>query len=155
MSDTRTDTGTSTASGGTGGDKSRSKAGSAYDATRAKTSAAYAGARDRASGVVDKVGSNPVTAIAGGFAVGAVLAAVLPTTRRETELLGGVGGKITDAARDAANSAVEAGRAQVEELTQDAATKVGQAVIGAVAASAGGGSSGDTGGSNGGGSATA
>jgi ElaB/YqjD/DUF883 family membrane-anchored ribosome-binding protein len=143
MTDSRTDT-------KSGNDnQSRGRAGQAYEATRAKTSAAYSGAKERASSATQKLGSNPVAAIAGGFAVGAVLAAVLPSTRRETELLGGVGGKITDAARDAANSAVEAGRAQVEELTETAATRVGQAVIGAVTASAGGGN--DTGGSSGGG----
>lgn len=146
MTDTRTETtGTGTSSGGTArnGERQRSRAGEAYDATRARTSAAFAGVRERAAGAGRRAGeeisSNPMAAVAGGFALGALVAAVLPRTERETELLGGVGGKITDAAREATQSAVDAGRKQVEEISETAATRVGEAVIGAVASATGAG----------------
>ncbi|HEX8527030.1 MAG TPA: hypothetical protein VF689_08650, partial [Allosphingosinicella sp.] len=87
MSDTRTETRTD------GGGRSRSRAGEAYEAARARTSNAFARARDRASRAASRtateIEANPMAAIAGGLAVGALLAAVLPGTRREEKLLGG------------------------------------------------------------------
>jgi ElaB/YqjD/DUF883 family membrane-anchored ribosome-binding protein len=146
MTDTRTETtGTGTTSGGatSSGGRERSRAGQAYEATRARTSAAFSGVRERAAGAGrwtgQEIGSNPMTAVAGGFALGALVAAILPRTERETELLGGVGSKITDAAREATKSAVDAGRQQVEEISENAATRVGEAVIGAVASATGAG----------------
>ncbi|HEX9931971.1 MAG TPA: hypothetical protein VGB08_03940 [Allosphingosinicella sp.] len=159
MTDTRTETtGTGTSDGGTagsrggstgggtngGGGRERSRAAEAYESSRAKTSAAFSGVRERAAGAgrrtAEEISANPMAAVAGGLAVGALLAALLPRTEREAQLLGGVGGRINDAAREAARSAADAGRAQVEELTENAATRVGEAVIGAVTATAGGGS---------------
>ncbi len=142
MTDTRTET-TGTGSGGR--ERQRSRAAEAYESRRSQTSAAYAGARGSVTRVGERTGeeirANPVAALAGGFAVGALLAAVLPRTEREAQLLGGVGTKINDAAREAARSAADAGRAQVEEITETAATKVGEAVIAAVTATTGGGKS--------------
>ena len=135
MTDSRTDTDARS--------ESRGRAADAYEATRARTNAAYAGARQSASRATQRAGeqisANPVVAVAGGFAVGALVAALLPRSERESELIGGVGHRITDAARDAARTAADAGRQQVEELTETAATKVGEAVIGAVTATATGG----------------
>ena len=117
----------------------KSRASSAYSASRERTTAAVGSVRDRASGVVStgrqQIDSNPVIAIAGGLALGAVLGALLPRTEREKEVLGGVGTKVTDAARGAANSAVEAGRQQANELTHNAMAKIGEAVVGAVTSS--------------------
>ncbi|HYG31022.1 MAG TPA: hypothetical protein VD887_12520 [Allosphingosinicella sp.] len=142
MTDTRTET-TGTDTSGGGGTRQRSRAGEAYEATRARTSAAFAGVRERAAGAGRRTGeeisANPMVAVAGGFALGALVAAVLPRTERETELLGGVGNRITDAAREATRSAVDAGRQQVEEISETAATRVGEAVIGAVASATGAG----------------
>lgn len=145
MSDTRTETTGTGSSGGTngGGSRERSRAAEAYETTRAKTSAAFAGVRERAAEAGrwtgEEINAYPMAAVAGGLAVGALVAAMLPRTEREAQLLGGVGGRINDAAREAARSAADAGRAQVEEITENAATKVGEAVIGAVTATAGGG----------------
>ena len=126
-------TGTTTDSSDTG---FRARARDAYSSTKERTSAAYSGARDRASGAVsssrDTIEANPVVAIAGGLALGAILGAVLPTSRREQELLGDVGSRVTDAAKDVASSAVEAGRSQVDELKSTAFQKVGEAVVEAV-----------------------
>jgi hypothetical protein len=41
---------------------------------------------------------------------------LLPRTSREDELLGSVGRKINDSAREAANAAKEAGKGQLDEL---------------------------------------
>jgi ElaB/YqjD/DUF883 family membrane-anchored ribosome-binding protein len=141
MSDSRTET-TGAGSGANGsGERQRSRAAEAYESTRTRTSAAYAGVRERAARAGQRTGeqieANPMAAMAGGFAVGALLAAVLPRSERETRLLGDVGTRINDAAREAARSAADAGRAQVEELTETAATKVGEAVIGAVTTATG------------------
>ncbi len=139
MTDTRTESGT------TGG-RSQGRAAEAYETARTRTREAYAGVRDTASRATRRtaheIDAHPMAAIAGGLAVGALIAAVLPATRRERELLGDVGHRITDAAREAARTATEAGRQQVEELSENAATKVGNAVIGAVSSTVGGGGGG-------------
>lgn len=143
MTDTRTETsGTGADRTESGGGRQRSRAAEAYEASRARTRATFAGVRERAADAGrwtgEEISANPMAAIAGGFAVGALVAAMLPRTERESELLGSVGTRINDAAREATRSAVDAGRQQVEELTESAATKVGEAVIGAVTATAGG-----------------
>lgn len=120
--------------GAIGGAKNR--AAEAYSATRERTSDALSSGRESAAYVTrrasERIETNPIIAVAGGLAVGAILAAVLPRTRREQETFGQVGHKVTDVARDAANSAVEAGRQQVNELTTNAMAKVGSAVVDAV-----------------------
>ena len=96
----------------------------AFESARERTAAAYATARERAGSAYETAGrkasqgidSNPVAAVVGGLAIGAIVAALLPRTSREEELLGGVGRKIADTARDAANAAKEAGRGQLDEL---------------------------------------
>jgi hypothetical protein len=100
------------------------KAAEAYQAARERTAAAYAAARERAGSAYETAGrktsegidSNPVAAVVGGLAVGAIVAALLPKTRREEELFGPVGRRLGDTAREAARAAREAGREQIEEL---------------------------------------
>jgi len=100
------------------------KAADAYQAARERTSAAYAAARDKAGSAYETAGrragegidSNPVAAVFGGLAIGAVVAALLPRTRREDDMLGTVGRKINDSAREAAAAARDAGRGQLDEL---------------------------------------
>jgi hypothetical protein len=82
--------------------------------------------RDRASG-------NPAAVLAGGFAVGAVLGAVLPSTSRERRALQPVGEKINEAAKGAARQAAETGRDKLNKLTGEVVTQVGSKVIDAVA----------------------
>ena len=135
---TQTTGGSSGSSSGSDGRSGgvRSRASSAYSSTRERTSQAFGSVRERSSSVVSsgrqQIDTNPMIAIAGGLVVGAALGALLPRTEREKEVLGGVGSKVNDAARDAANSAVEAGRQQVNEITHNAMAKVGEAVVGAV-----------------------
>ena len=148
MSTTATDTSTTTNSGtgqsqsstskssrgGTGGASSR--AAEAYSAARERTSAAFSTAKETASRAGERtsqrIETNPVSAIIGGLAVGGILAWVLPKTQRETEALSGVGQKLTDTAKQAAQTAMDAGRQQVNEIKETAASNIGHAVMEAV-----------------------
>jgi hypothetical protein len=74
---------------------------------------AYDSARRTAG---DGIGEAPLLALAGGLAAGAVLAALIPASRKERELLGPVAGRIKDKAGDAVNAARDAGQARLDEL---------------------------------------
>jgi hypothetical protein len=118
--------------------KMRQSASDAYDAARNRTGALYGSARERASNAyeatretaararrrtADEFDANPMAALVGGLAVGALAAVLLPRTRAETAALGGIGGQINDRARDAAKAAREAGREKLGEygLSREAA----------------------------------
>ena len=96
----------------------------AFEAARERTASAYATAREKAGSAYETAGrragegidSAPVAAVFGGLAIGAIVAALLPRTRREDEMLGTVGRKLNDSAREAAAAAREAGRGQLDEL---------------------------------------
>jgi ElaB/YqjD/DUF883 family membrane-anchored ribosome-binding protein len=60
--------------------------------------------------------ANPLAVVAGGIAIGIAAGALLPKTKRETELLGPVGRRLTDAASDAATAAKDAARAELSTL---------------------------------------
>lgn len=120
MTDTRNNTSGSTSERG-----ARARASKAYGNARGGANDAFETARQ-------KINASPLAAVAGGVAVGAALGILLPRSQREKELLAGVGQKVTDAAREAADTAVEAGRQQVNEIKQNAMSKVGEAVVGAV-----------------------
>lgn len=109
----------------------RERAAQAYQAARERTSAAYAAARERAGSALesardtasragrrtaDEVDANPMIALAGGLAIGALVAALLPKTRREDALLGTAGRRINETAREAGRAAREAGREQLDIL---------------------------------------
>ena len=101
----------------------RSRAIEAYDS--ALDSASSAG---RKAG--DSIGDAPLIALGAGVALGAVLAAILPTSRKERELLRPYGDRVTGAARDAAEAARQAGSDKLRELglTPDVlADKAGEA----------------------------
>lgn len=98
----------------------RGKASDAYQAARERTSTAYGSARERASDArrrtSDGIDGNPVAALIGGLALGAIAAALLPKTRREEEMFGKYGRQINDRAREAARAAREAGKNKLDEL---------------------------------------
>jgi hypothetical protein len=101
-----------------------SAAADAYRSARERTSAAYSAVRERAGAVSQRTAESldaaPMAAVIGGLALGAIAAALLPRTRREEELLGSVGRRINDSARDAVRAARDAGRDQLDGFTDRA-----------------------------------
>ena len=118
------------------GNDIRGRAAETLGSARERTGAAYESARDRAGEYGRRAGEQvttyPVGAVIGGFAVGALAAALLPNTRRENELLGDYGHRLTDSAREAARNAAEAGRDQIDRITGRAVKEVGNAMVDAV-----------------------
>lgn len=114
----------------------RDRAAEAFQAARERTTSAYEAARSRANHVTrqasEQLAVYPVAAVIGGFALGAVLATLLPRSAREKRLLGKTGRRITEAAREVAQKGFDAGKGQIEELRAKAAQKVGEAVVDAV-----------------------
>lgn len=105
-------------------DQSRERAVEAYDAAREKAVEAKAKAKDG-------IDTNPLLALGGGLALGALIAALLPKTKAEERLLGETGRKITGTARDAATAAKDAGREKLAELniTKDAGANAIQSLL--------------------------
>lgn len=127
---------TSAARAGASADHSiRDRAGDVYDSARTAAVDAYDSARERASQVraktSDGIDEAPLIALAGGLAVGVLLAALLPRTEREDKLLGPIGGRITGSAREAVEAAKDAGREKLNELnlTRDAGSSALQTII--------------------------
>ena len=86
------------------------KATDAIDGARERAISAYDSARDNAAAAgkkaSDQLGEAPLAVIAGGIAAGAILAALLPTSKPEKKLLA----PVTDKIRDRASAAVEAAK---------------------------------------------
>ena len=142
-------------------DAVKTRAGDAYSSARERTAAAYDTARERASTAAQSarrnasrarertsagIDTNPFGAVIGGLAVGALIAAVLPKSRREEELLGDYGKKINDTAKEAARAARDAGKGKLDELglnqekakqtLGDIASKAGEAARSSASAAA-------------------
>jgi hypothetical protein len=101
----------------------RTRAIEAYDSALDSASAA-----SRRAG--DTIADAPLIALGAGVALGAVLAALIPTSRKERELLRPYGDRVTGAARDAADAARQVGSEKLRELglTPDVlADKAGEA----------------------------
>jgi ElaB/YqjD/DUF883 family membrane-anchored ribosome-binding protein len=116
---------------------SRNRTAGAFEAARERTASAYEAARRSAGDVTRQASAQmatyPVAAVIGGFAIGALLGALLPRSEREEKLLGPTGRRLTGAAREAAQKGLDAGREQIDEIRSRAAQKVGEAVTEAVA----------------------
>ena len=82
-------------------------------AFRDRATATLADLGDSAS---SQVAANPLIALAGGIAVGAVIAALLPQTNRESDLLKPAGDRLNEAGRSVAEKAREASKAKVDQL---------------------------------------
>lgn len=107
---------------------------------------AYDSARDGTTGATrragEAIGGAPMVALGAGLAVGAIVAALIPTSRRERELLGPYADRATDAARDAVDTARRAGSDKLRELgltpdalsekASEAARSTAQAVVGSL-----------------------
>ena len=111
----------------------RQTAADAYETARQRTASAYSAAREPASSAgrrtADGIDGNPMAALVGGLALGAIVGALFPTTRRERDLLGNVGRRVNDTARQAVTAARDAGKEKLDGFTDQA--------LGAVRASAG------------------
>jgi ElaB/YqjD/DUF883 family membrane-anchored ribosome-binding protein len=114
----------------------RGRAAGALETARERTTSAYEAARSRATSTArqasEQMAVYPVAAVIGGFAVGALIATLLPRTEREDRLLGKTGRRLAGAARDVAQKGFDAGKGQIDELRAKAAQKVGEAVADAV-----------------------
>lgn len=106
----------------------RERSSAAYSTAREKAGSAYGSARETASDAARRAGegleSNPMAAVLGGLAVGAIAGLLIPRTRQEQEYLGPVGRRITETAREAANAAREAGRQELGGFTDEAVGKL-------------------------------
>lgn len=83
----------------------------------------FSGAREQLDAVSRRasqsVDNAPLIALAGGLAVGAALGALVPQSRRETQMLSPLGGRLHDAGAGAVERAREAGKAKFDELAGD------------------------------------
>ena len=117
----------------------RDKAEDAIDGARERAITAYDSARDSAAAAGkkagDQLGEAPLAVIAGGIAAGAILAALLPTSRREKQLLAPVTDNIRDKASAAVEAAKTAGQARLDELglTRDAGGEAVRSIVDGVA----------------------
>jgi len=113
-------------------DAPKGRAASALEAARERTASAYEAARTRASDATRKANEQlsvyPISAVVGGFLLGALVATLLPGTEREKKVMGKTGRKVAGAARDAAQRGLDAGREQLDELKSKAAETIGEAV---------------------------
>jgi len=113
----------------------RDRADDALDSARERAITAYDSARDGAAAAGRKasnqLGEAPLAVIVGGIAAGAILAALLPSSRRERELLGPVTDSLKDKASAAVNAAKDAGTARLSELglTRDAGGEAIKSII--------------------------
>jgi ElaB/YqjD/DUF883 family membrane-anchored ribosome-binding protein len=89
---------------------------SALTTARNAASGALDETRRAARAAGDVAEANPMAVVAGGIAIGLAAGALLPKSRRETELLGPVGRRITDAASDAVSAARDAARVELATL---------------------------------------
>ncbi|HET9811179.1 MAG TPA: hypothetical protein VFP53_05725 [Sphingomicrobium sp.] len=113
----------------------RQRAIDAYDS--ALDGASSAGRR--ASSAIEEA---PLVALGAGLAAGALIAALIPTSRRERQLLRPYGDRVTGVARDAADAARKAGSEKLRELgltpdtiadkATEAAKATAQAAIGTI-----------------------
>lgn len=97
----------------------------AYEKVSDKVATAYAAAREGAAtaahGTASRLEGNPLVAVAGGLALGAIAAALIPRSDRERELLAPVGARIAEMGKAALDAARTAGLDALEEagISQD------------------------------------
>jgi ElaB/YqjD/DUF883 family membrane-anchored ribosome-binding protein len=132
------------------GSRASGKVGDALGAVKEKTTAAYTGSRDKAGEALETarakasltarraaegIEENPIAALVGGLALGAIAGVLLPASRKESELLAPIGSKVGEAAKIATQAAREAGQAKLDELglsRERAREQVGKLVDNAV-----------------------
>lgn len=68
---------------------------------------------------IERIESNPLMALAGGLAIGALIAALLRQGEKEGDLLRPAGTRISDAGRTAVDRARDVSKAKFDELAGD------------------------------------
>jgi ElaB/YqjD/DUF883 family membrane-anchored ribosome-binding protein len=98
----------------------RDKASSAYD--RSKEAAAKGAQKSRklasqaAEKSSDAIDKNPLAMVVGGLALGAIIGALLPKSKREVKVLGKTGQKLNAKAKQVTIAAKDAGKEKIESL---------------------------------------
>jgi len=87
----------------------------AYGKVSDRVAAAYAAAREKTGQAGEKIEANPLAALLGGIAIGAIAGALIPRLAKEKELLAPLGEKIGEAARAALDAGKSAGSEALEE----------------------------------------
>lgn len=137
-----TDTPNQTNTTGEQHDSLRDRASHAYESAVARAGdtveSSRETARDAAHQATDFIEGNPLGAIAGGLALGALVGALVPRSDREKQLLAPVGKKIGVAAVAALAAAKDVGRNELGELglTKDAARDQAKSLLKGVAKAA-------------------
>jgi ElaB/YqjD/DUF883 family membrane-anchored ribosome-binding protein len=102
----------------------RQSAADAYQAARQRTASAYSSARDTAASAgrrtADGIDGNPMAALVGGLALGAIVGVLVPLSRQERQLFGSAGRRLNDTAREALIAARDAGKEQLDGFTDQA-----------------------------------
>lgn len=97
--------------------------GSAYESSNQGGTGRRAAAREKVSNLgtttSQKIEESPLIALGAGVALGAVLGAVLPVSRKEKELLQPVGSKLHDAGLGAVDRARDMGKQKFDEVAGD------------------------------------
>jgi ElaB/YqjD/DUF883 family membrane-anchored ribosome-binding protein len=118
--------------------KAEDAARTAKDRAERATAATKASAKRAAEKTTETVDHNPIAAIVGGLAVGAIVAALLPRSRREDALVGEMGKKVRSTASNAAKNATATAKEQLDALgvNADAARDQIRDLVGKVAEAA-------------------
>ena len=87
-----------------------------YGKVSDRVAAAYSAAREKTAGAGQTLEANPLAALIGGIAIGAIAGALIPRIEKEKELLAPLGAKIGEAAR----AALDAGKSAGGEALSDA-----------------------------------
>lgn len=91
-----------------------------FEDAKSRAGAVYDNARDKAAETAHRTAeaaeANPLGVVAGGIALGALVAAVLPRSARERELLAPVGKRVTAAATAAIAAAKAAGKEELDSM---------------------------------------
>jgi ElaB/YqjD/DUF883 family membrane-anchored ribosome-binding protein len=89
---------------------------SALNSARGAANEALQETKEVARRAGQAIEANPMAVVVGGVAIGLAAGALLPKTKRETELLGPVGRRLTDAASDAATAAKDAAKVELATI---------------------------------------
>ena len=87
----------------------------AYGKVSDRVAAAYTAAREKSGQAGEKIEANPLAALLGGIAIGAIAGALIPRLAKEKDLLAPLGERIGEAARAALDAGKSAGTDALEE----------------------------------------